>query len=144
MGGGRFWVCPPVTAAKLKTTLCLPQHKIPMHCVGATCHRLTLLPPAVALLACVPPHLTQVELQFGSVYEKYRYGCYFWECLILLEAFTLTLLLVMLATQNNAALQVLVAMAVIFVEAVLHVSGGLAGWVAGGDGGRHLRCDMWT
>jgi hypothetical protein len=56
------------------------------------------------------------------VYEKYRYGCYFWECLILLEAFTLTLLLVMLASQNNAALQVLVAMAVIFVEAVLHVS----------------------
>lgn len=113
-----------------KTTLWLPQHKIPMHCVGATRHRLTLLPPAVALLACVSrAHLAQVELQFGSVYEKYRYGCYFWECLILLEAFTLTLLLVMLATQNNAALQVLVAMAVIFVEAVLHVSG----WLGGGE-----------
>jgi hypothetical protein len=56
------------------------------------------------------------------VYEKYRYSCYYWECLILLEAFTLTLLLVLLMTQNNAALQVLVAMAVIFVEAVLHVS----------------------
>ncbi len=68
----------------------------------------------------LPP--PQVELQFGSVYEKYRYSCYYWECLILLEAFTLTLLLVMLMTQNNPALQVLVAMAVIFVEAVLHVS----------------------
>jgi hypothetical protein len=56
------------------------------------------------------------------VYEKYRYSCYYWECVILLEAFTLTLLLVLLMTQNNAALQVLVAMAVIFVEAVLHVS----------------------
>jgi hypothetical protein len=67
--------------------------------------------------------LLQVELQFGSVYEKYRYRCYYWECLILLEAFTLTLLLVMLQSQNNAALQVLVAMAVIFLEAVLHVSG---------------------
>lgn len=64
----------------------------------------------------------QVELQFGAVYEKYRYSCYYWECIILLEAFTLTLLLVLLTTQNNASLQVLVAMAVIFIEAVLHVS----------------------
>jgi hypothetical protein len=68
------------------------------------------------------PSSSQVELQFGAVYEKYRYSCYYWECIILLEAFTLTLLLVLLTTQNNAPLQVLVAMAVIFIEAVLHVS----------------------
>lgn len=71
------------------------------------------------LLFC---RLTQVELQFGPVYDKYRYSCYYWECIILLEAFLLTLMLVMLQTQNNAALQVLVAMAIIFLEAVLHVS----------------------
>ena len=69
--------------------------------------------------------LLQVELQFGPVYDKYRYSCYYWECVVLLEAFLLTLMLVMLQTQNNAALQVLVAMAIIFVEAVLHVSMGL-------------------
>jgi hypothetical protein len=64
----------------------------------------------------------QIELQYGSVYEKYRYRCYYWGSVILLEAFLLTLLLVMLQAQNNAGLQVLVAMAVIFLEAVLHVS----------------------
>lgn len=67
------------------------------------------------------------------MYEKYRYSCYYWECVILLEAFLLTLLLVLLQTQNNAALQVLVAMAVIFLEAVLHVSWHFFG--CGGEGG---------
>lgn len=81
------------------------------------------------------------------MYEKYRYSCYYWECVILLEAFTLTLLLVLLMTQNNAALQVLVAMAVIFVEAVLHVSHAR---VALGKGGLwptatacYLACRVW-
>jgi hypothetical protein len=63
----------------------------------------------------------QIELQFGSVYEKYRCSCYYWECMLMLEAFLMALLLVMLQTQNNAALQVLVAMALIFIEAVLQV-----------------------
>ena len=66
----------------------------------------------------------QIELQFGPVYDKYRYSCYYWECVVLMEAFLLALMLVMLQTLNSPALQVLVAMAIIFVEAVLHVSGG--------------------
>jgi hypothetical protein len=41
--------------------------------------------------------------------------------MLMLEAFLMALLLVMLQTQNNAALQVLVAMALIFIEAVLQV-----------------------
>jgi len=82
------------------------------------CHKFYVTP------CCVYP---QVELQFGAVYDKYRYSCYYWECIVLLEAFLLTLMLVMLQTQNNAALQVLVAMAIMFLEAVLHVS-------SGGDG----------
>ena len=64
----------------------------------------------------------QIELQFGPVYDKYRYSCYYWECVVLIEAFLLALMLVMLQTLNSPALQVLVAMAIIFIEAVLHVS----------------------
>lgn len=56
------------------------------------------------------------------MYLKYRYAYYFWECIILLEAFVATVLLVMLQTQNNPALQVLMAMVVIFLETTLHVS----------------------
>jgi hypothetical protein len=63
----------------------------------------------------------QVELQFGLVYDKYRLRCYYYECVVLLEKCLLTMLLVLLQSQP-AALQVLVAMAVIFIETVVHVS----------------------
>jgi hypothetical protein len=63
----------------------------------------------------------QVELQYGLMYDKYRYRCYYWECVVLLENCALTLLLVMLQSQPPE-LQVLVAMVVIFIDAVLHVS----------------------
>jgi hypothetical protein len=62
-----------------------------------------------------------VELQFGLVYDKYRLRCYYYECAVLLEKCLLTMLLVLLQSQP-AALQVLVAMAVIFIETVVHVS----------------------
>lgn len=78
------------------------------------------LPPVAAYHSCfcVP---AQIELQYGSVYEKYRCSCYFWQCMLMLEAFLMALLLVMLQTQHNPALQVLVAMAIMFAEAVLQV-----------------------
>lgn len=72
---------------------------------------------------CLPPSFPpQFELAFGHLYDKYRPSCYYWECILLLENFLLTLLLVMLGPVNSAALQVLVAMAVIFIEVALHVS----------------------
>jgi hypothetical protein len=55
------------------------------------------------------------------MYDKYRYSCYYWETILLIENCLLTLLLVLLQGQPPA-LQVLCAMAVIFIEAVLHVS----------------------
>jgi hypothetical protein len=63
----------------------------------------------------------QIELQYGLMYDKYRYSCYYWETILLIENCLLTLLLVLLQGQPPA-LQVLCAMAVIFIEAVLHVS----------------------
>ncbi|WIA16706.1 hypothetical protein OEZ85_013362 [Tetradesmus obliquus] len=63
----------------------------------------------------------QVELQFGLVYDQYRLRCYYYECVVLLENCLLTMLLVLLQSQP-AALQVLVAMAVIFLETVVHVT----------------------
>jgi hypothetical protein len=58
------------------------------------------------------------------MYDKYRYSCYYWETILLIENCSLTLLLVLLQGEPPA-LQVLCAMAVIFIEAVLHVSCGL-------------------
>eukprot|EP00879_Flechtneria_rotunda_P023201 GHRR01024532.1.p1 GENE.GHRR01024532.1~~GHRR01024532.1.p1 ORF type:complete len:224 (+),score=51.34 GHRR01024532.1:283-954(+) len=74
---------------------------------------------AMSPWACV--RLLQVELKYGLMYDKYRYKRYYWECVILLENGALTMLLVLLQSQP-ATLQVLVAMAVIFIGAVLHFS----------------------
>lgn len=63
----------------------------------------------------------EVELKYGLMYDKYRKRAYFWESVVLLENCALTLLLVLLQSQP-ATLQVLVAMAVIFIEAVLHIT----------------------
>ncbi|KAF6254191.1 hypothetical protein COO60DRAFT_1542740 [Scenedesmus sp. NREL 46B-D3] len=63
----------------------------------------------------------RIELQYGLMYDKYRYSCYYWETILLIENCLLTLLLVLLQGQPPA-LQVLCAMAVIFIEAVLHVT----------------------
>jgi hypothetical protein len=64
------------------------------------------------------------------MYDKYRYSCYYWETILLIENCSLTLLLVMLQGEPPA-LQVLCAMAVIFIEAVLHVSSDLPSSNAG-------------
>jgi hypothetical protein len=69
---------------------------------------------------CCCCHL-QIELQYGLMYDKYRYSCYYWETILLIENCSLTLLLVLLQGEPPA-LQVMCAMAVIFIEAVLHVS----------------------
>lgn len=65
----------------------------------------------------------QVELMFGLMYDKYRRKRYYWECVVLLENCALTMLLVLLQPQS-APLQIMVAMAVIFIGVVLHVSWG--------------------
>eukprot|EP00775_Hariotina_reticulata_P009586 gene9586-9749_t len=62
--------------------------------------------------------LPQLELQYGLMYDKYRYSCYFWECLVLLENCALTTLLVLLQPQAPE-LQVLMYMVIIFIEALL-------------------------
>lgn len=70
----------------------------------------------------------QVELQFGLVYDQYWLRCYYYKCVVLLDNCLLTMLLVLLQSQP-AALQVLVAMAVIFLETVVHVSGPTSGFL---------------
>jgi hypothetical protein len=83
------------------------------------------MPHHVLIAFYDPVAMLQVELQFGLMYDTYRLRCYYYECVVLLEKCLLTMLLVLLQSQP-AALQVLVAMAVIFIETVVHVSGTLA------------------
>eukprot|EP00878_Enallax_costatus_P001244 GHUV01001388.1.p1 GENE.GHUV01001388.1~~GHUV01001388.1.p1 ORF type:complete len:468 (+),score=94.47 GHUV01001388.1:70-1404(+) len=62
-----------------------------------------------------------VELKYGLMYDKYRYKRHYWECVVLLENCALTMLLVLLQAQP-APLQILVAMAVIFIGVILHIT----------------------
>ena len=72
-------------------------------------------------LLCSSACLLQIELQYGFLYDSYHIKFYYWESVFLLEKFALVVCVSMLATFSQP-LQVLVAMAVITLAAVLQVS----------------------
>jgi len=63
----------------------------------------------------------KIELQYGFLYDSYHIKFYYWESVFLLEKFALVVCVSMLATFSQP-LQVLVAMAVITLAAVLQIT----------------------
>lgn len=66
------------------------------------------------------PELSQVDLKYGFLYDSYRAKFYFWESVILLEKLALVMSVTLLQ-RYSAPLQILVAMAVIFVATAMQV-----------------------
>eukprot|EP00878_Enallax_costatus_P010015 GHUV01010454.1.p1 GENE.GHUV01010454.1~~GHUV01010454.1.p1 ORF type:complete len:228 (-),score=53.08 GHUV01010454.1:1784-2467(-) len=63
----------------------------------------------------------RVEVPFGPLYSSYRSKYYFWECVVLLEKLAVVVVITLLQGLS-VSLQVLVAIAVIVVDASLQVS----------------------
>lgn len=63
----------------------------------------------------------QVELQLGFLYASYRMPCYPWESVVLLQKLAMVLSVTLLQGVS-VGLQVLMAIAVVFVSALLQVS----------------------
>jgi hypothetical protein len=72
------------------------------------------------------PHVHQVELRFGVLYESYHCRYYYWECIVLVQKLVL-ILPVMLLQRKGQGLQVLLAMLVITGASILQVGVG-GGW----------------
>lgn len=83
----------------------------------------------------------QVDLMYGFLYESYRPKYYFWEAIILLEKLCLAICVTLLQ-QHTAAVQVLLAMAVIFVASVAQVGGFPALMLSCNHSLTHHKCDL--